>query len=54
MGMTKMFNNNAEFGEFVEQKAEMKVSDVHQRAFIDINEHGTIAAVSTREFYLIK
>lgn len=42
-----MFENNAQFGELLTNSTGLKVSDVHQRAIIDISENGTIAAAVT-------
>lgn len=53
MGMQRMFTDQAQFTKFVTAQTGMKVSDVHQRAFIDINEHGTVAAVASRKNLLI-
>lgn len=49
MGIKRMFENNAQFDGLLENSAGSKVSDVHQRAYIDINEEGTIAAAATGE-----
>lgn len=45
--MKRMLTNQAEFDNLVEEKVELKVSEVRQRALIDINEHGTVAAAAT-------
>lgn len=47
MGMTKMFSNDAEFNNLLEQPEDLKVSDVVHKAFIEVNEEGAEAAAAT-------
>lgn len=50
-----MFSNAAQFENFLENStARLKVSDVHQKAKIDINEKGTIAAAATGKLEIKK
>ncbi|KAL7017863.1 hypothetical protein ACKWTF_010549 [Chironomus riparius] len=47
MGMTKMFSNEAEFNNLLEQPEDLKVSEVVHKAFIEVNEEGAEAAAAT-------
>ncbi len=47
LGMQRMFTENAEFGELLEADEAVSVSEVLQKAFIDVNEHGIEAAAAT-------
>jgi serpin B len=47
LGMQRMFTSKAEFGELLESGEDILVSDVLQKAFIDVNEHGIEAAAAT-------
>jgi serine protease inhibitor len=47
LGMQRMFTSKAEFGELLESDEDILVSDVLQKAFIDVNEYGIEAAAAT-------
>jgi serpin B len=47
LGMQRMFTSKAEFGELLESGGDILVSDVLQKAFIDVNEYGIEAAAAT-------
>jgi serpin B len=47
LGMQRMFTSKAEFGELFESAGAVSVSNVLQKAFIDVNEHGIEAAAAT-------
>jgi serpin B len=47
LGMQRMFTSKAEFGELLEADEDIFVSEVLQKAFIDVNEHGIEAAAAT-------
>lgn len=47
MGMTKMFSNDAEFNNLLDQPEDLKVSEVVHKAFIEVNEEGAEAAAAT-------
>jgi serpin B len=47
LGMRRMFTEKAEFGELLESVGSVSVSNVLQKAFIDVNEHGIEAAAAT-------
>jgi serpin B len=47
LGMQRMFTSKAEFGELLESDEDILVSDVLQKTFIDVNEHGIEAAAAT-------
>ncbi|KAL5287305.1 SERPINI1 family protein [Megaselia abdita] len=44
MGITKMFSNEAEFENMLEQHEDLYISTVVHKAFIEVNEEGTEAA----------
>lgn len=44
LGMSVMFSGSANFGALLNSKEPMHVSDVVQKAFIEVNEKGTVAA----------
>lgn len=49
MGMMNMFADNADFsGINIEQKDDLQISEVIQKAFLEVNEKGTVAAAATR------
>ncbi|XP_070491252.1 antitrypsin-like isoform X4 [Chironomus tepperi] len=57
MGMTKMFGNDAEFNNLLEQSEDLKVSEVVHKAFIEVNEEGAEAAAATGifiEFHILE
>jgi len=47
MGMTLAFDDNADFSGMLEKKAPLSVSDVIQKAFVSVDEKGTVAAAAT-------
>ncbi|KAH8415940.1 hypothetical protein KR222_004330, partial [Zaprionus bogoriensis] len=47
LGMTKMFSDDAEFGNMLNSPERLKVSAVIHKAFIEVNEKGTEAAASS-------
>ena len=47
MGMNKMFNDDADFGNLLNSPEQLKVSEVVHKAFIEVNEEGTEAAAAT-------
>jgi serine protease inhibitor len=48
MGMVSMFSNEANFNGIFDVSS--KVSKVHQKAFIEVNEEGSEAAAVTGEY----
>jgi serpin B len=54
LGMRRMFTEKAEFGELLEADEDFLVSDVLQKAFIDVNEHGIEAAAVTAVLFTSK
>ena len=50
--MTRMFSNNAEFNNLLEQPEDLKVSEVVHKAFIEVNEEGAEAAAATGKILL--
>jgi serpin B len=53
MGMTKMFSNDAEFNNLLEQPEDLKVSEVVHKAFIEVNEEGAEAAAATGIYFVL-
>ncbi|XP_017050323.1 serine protease inhibitor 42Dd isoform X3 [Drosophila ficusphila] len=47
LGMSKMFTDQAEFGNMLQSPEPLKVSAIIHKAFIDVNEEGTEAAAAT-------
>jgi serpin B len=47
MGMQKIFSDGAELGELLDGIGNLKVSDVLQKAFIEVDENGTEAAAAS-------
>lgn len=45
--MSRMFSNQAEFTELLDQAEDLKVSKVVHKAFIEVNEEGAEAAAAT-------
>jgi serine protease inhibitor len=52
MGITTMFGPNSDFGR-ISGGRQLRVSQVVQKTFMDVNEKGTEAAAATGEFYVI-
>jgi serpin B len=53
MGLRKMFQDGAEFENLIEQSAQIKVSKVIHKAFIEVNEEGVIAAAGVASDYIV-
>lgn len=51
MGMTKMSSKEAEFPELLEKDEHVNISNIIHKAFIEVDEYGTVAAASTALFY---
>lgn len=47
LGMNEIFSDNADLSGVLESPAPLKVSDVVHKAFIEVNEEGSVAAAST-------
>ncbi|XP_055916247.1 serine protease inhibitor 42Dd-like isoform X4 [Eupeodes corollae] len=47
LGIKKMFNNDAEFGNILDSEENLHVSKVIHKAFIEVNEEGAEAAAAT-------
>lgn len=47
MGLDVMFSDNADFSGMLESREDLKVSQVIQKAFIEVNEEGAEAAAAT-------
>lgn len=47
LGMPSAFNEQADFSKMVEENVPLAISQVKQKAFIDVNEEGTEAAAAT-------
>jgi serine protease inhibitor len=47
LGMESAFTDNADFTKMIKEDASLKISEVKQKTFIDVNEEGTEAAAVT-------
>jgi serpin B len=47
MGMQSMFTDHADFSNLLNENADLKVSQIVHKAFIEVDEEGTTAAGAT-------
>lgn len=50
MGITSIFNNNADLSGLLENIKNLKVTDAIHKAYIEVDEFGTTAAAATGIF----